>query len=691
MTSAARSGGDAVLGYALATLLGAVLVASLFPAAALDGTLTLTHPVVGDPAQHIVGQRYFLAAGWGWPPLVTRLIDPPGGVNIALTDSIPLLALLARPFAALLPRGGHLVYAWVALGYLLQPAAAVFAVRSAGVGGLAGPLAGGVMAVCMPAFLFRHGHAALSAHFVVLLAVGLYFRLVRAPASRWWLPATALMVAALLIHPYLMAMVVAILAAAPVSLLVRRETGAAVSSLRLLGGVGVLACVAALGGYFGAGTAPGFGYYSLNLLSPFVPAGSDIIGGFVVPDATGGQFEGYSYLGLGLMALAVAAVLQLGRPAVRAWLRGHAGLLAVAAGAAVFALSDTVYAGQRLLFHLPLSPGFLRQFRASGRFVWVDLYVLLVLAVVLTWLGLGARRAAAVLVAAAALQFADTRGLRSVVSGAFDRATEWAVDPQLYRPLFASHRLLTLWPTAACDDQLVNDPVFMHLLLLSSEVALPVNTIPTARNAGFAGCDPSVLTRPALLPGELRLLLPGTSPNLVVALPGLRGHCHGLPGGLTACTASRSLDDRPVAAMAAFPLDQTVSLGQPGGAALRGLGWTDPTGDGAWSIGAQATLFGSVPPAAGALRLSVTAHGLAAGGQAQTVRVGANGQPVAVWQVAQGADATYRADLPPGVTADGNLAITLDIAAPARPSDVLGTGDIRPLGLFLRDLRLATP
>ncbi len=679
---------NGLIAYAAAAATGVAIVARIFPPGALDGTLSLTHPVVLDTAQHIAGQRWFLADAWRWPPLLTRLIDAPGGVNIALTDSIPLAALVAKPFAALLPRGGHLVYGFVALCYALQPLAAAFAVRSAGVRGWAAPVAAGVLAVCLPAFLFRFNHAALCGHFTLLLAAGVYFRMVAAPASRWWLAASALLVAALLVHPYLMAMDAGIALAAPLTLLARRQAGAAAGlAVRLFAGLLVLAGVAWGGGYLGADTPTGFGYYSLNLLSPFVPSGSSLIGGFVQPDATGGQYEGYSYLGLGVLGLLVLAVVQLRRPAERTWLAGHAGLVAVALGALAFAASDKAYAGSRLLFENPFIPGALRQFRASGRFVWVDLYLLVVVATALVARGLGSRRAALALTALACLQYVDTRGLRGQVAGQLRTDAPWALDPALYRPLLASHQLLTIWPTAACDPGLVADAPFMHLLLLASEAAIPVNTIPTARTTGSGGCSAAGLSRPDLLPGELRVLLPGSSPNLVASLPGLRERCHGLPAGVLAC-AAEGLDAFPLVGPAPFPLDQALSLGQPDGAQLRGVGWTDASADGAWTIGPDATLLGAVPATPAALRLRMVGHGLARAGLAQTVRVRANGREIATWQVAQGADATYEADIPAGAASDGGMVIALTIGEPVRPSEVLGNGDPRPLGFFLRSFRL---
>ena len=257
-----------LLAYGLAALFGLAIALRIFPPAAINGSLSLVHPAVGDTAQHIVGQRYFLADHWRWPPLDTGLIDAPAGVDIALTDSIPLAGLLGRLFAWLLPRGGHLVYAWVALCFVLQPVAAVFALRSAGVGGALALVSGSILAACMPAMVFRFNHAALCAHFVLLLAIGLYFRMVRPGGHRWAAASAVLMIAALLIHPYLMAMVTGLLLAAPLTLLARRELRAATRvALRLALGLLLLAVTAAVGGYLGTGQAAGFG---LLLVQPAV-------------------------------------------------------------------------------------------------------------------------------------------------------------------------------------------------------------------------------------------------------------------------------------------------------------------------------------------------------------------------------------------------------------------------------------
>src|SRR5689334_9888794 len=75
------------------------------------------------------------------------------------------------------------------------------------------------------------------------------------------------------------------------------------------------------------------------------------LGGII--DATGGQADGFNYLGLGLL---LASLLML--PAEAGWvrrnLRQHIALLAAFAAFTVFAISNRVFAGHWLLFELPL-------------------------------------------------------------------------------------------------------------------------------------------------------------------------------------------------------------------------------------------------------------------------------------------------------------------------------------------------
>ena len=118
--------------YALALFIGLAFTAWLFPRQLLFPVNYYDMAAVGDTADHIIGQRYFLLGRWEWPPLQAPLLRWPIGTNIALTDSIPLLAIPGKIFRRVLPQGFHSIFWFLAIAWCLQPIAGVYALRSTG-------------------------------------------------------------------------------------------------------------------------------------------------------------------------------------------------------------------------------------------------------------------------------------------------------------------------------------------------------------------------------------------------------------------------------------------------------------------------------------------------------------------------------------------------------------------------------
>lgn len=456
----------------------------------------------GDTAQHVIAQRYFLRDAWRWPPLVAMNLNTPEGLNIAFADGIPLLALPLKVVAAWLPEGFHGIGLWYAIACLLQPVAAVWALRGAGERRLLPAIGVALAAVSMPAWLGRYGHAALTGHFVLLFSLGLYLRLVA--GARLWPVAVAASVAMLLVHPYLMAMGVALLAAVPLTLLLRGDR----RWPRAAGGF--IACVASVVlvmagfGYFGAAGDGGYGQFAMNLLSPVWPYRSGLLPGLVTAevDATGhGGWEGFNWLGFGLLA-GLAAVAWLGWPGM---VRRHVGLALAMLGLTALAVSQRVGFGSAILLDLGQAPAVLEQFRASGRFFWPVAYVLLIATAVL----LGRWRPWLVL-AMGLLQFADAIPMRAALQQWVSQRPAWALEAAPLRALFATHDRLTLFPSWACIPHDAGEAFVLEhqALALASESAIPVNTMQVARWRVPPVCRDAALAATLLVPGELRLFLP---------------------------------------------------------------------------------------------------------------------------------------------------------------------------------------
>lgn len=519
--------------WSIAALIGLSLAFALLPIAFLLPATGQDWRLAGDIAQHVVAQRYFIASPWGWPLLLAPTLGA-GGTNIALADGIPVLALALKLLAPIWRAGLHGIGIWHAIVVVLQPVAAVWCLRQAGERRLMPAVGVALAAAAMPAWLARHGHAALMGHFLLLLALGTYLRLVRAPSASVWGGAVALALAALLTHPYLALMVLALLAAVPVTLLLRSDArwwraacGAAAAAL-------AVALALATLGYLGAAGEGGYGLYALNLLSPVWPARSALLPIVTAEvDATGmGGWEGYNWLGAGLLAGLVVLVLRQPAAVVDV-VRRHAGLALSLLALTLIAVSFRVGVGDRVVLDLGKPPAVLDQFRASGRFFWPVGYAALIgMAVLVARIP---RTGPALVLLLGLVQWVDAAPNRAALKSWAAQRIPWSVDTAALRPAIAEARRLTILPSWACippEGHATRERV-QELLLLASERAVPVNTMQLARWHAPPRCTDAETAAAPLAPGELRLFLPEAAPLL-----GDAPECHPL-GGLIACRGAR--------------------------------------------------------------------------------------------------------------------------------------------------------
>ena len=157
--------------YAAAAAIGAAWTLYLFPLSFLLGS----HPFFeqGDPAQHVSGWWFYAQDSWRFPILWTKRLSHPQGTTIAFTDSIPLAALLLKPFAGWLPPTFHYFGLWHLVAYATQAMAAAFLSRVLGYRSLAWTSLAAVFAVSFPALTHRLGHTSLQTHSLILLSLAL--------------------------------------------------------------------------------------------------------------------------------------------------------------------------------------------------------------------------------------------------------------------------------------------------------------------------------------------------------------------------------------------------------------------------------------------------------------------------------------------------------------------------------------
>jgi hypothetical protein len=504
------------------------------------------------------GYDYFVRDAWTLPLFQTSKLGVPHPVNIIFTDSIPIVAICGRLLYRVTGHVVNLYGAWTALcfvGSALSMTGLVVTLRQRG---LAPALAATVCGMCMPALLARWGHMSLMAQWEIPLSFIVYFR-ARSANRAFGLVAAALLLAVVTLwtHPYLFAMVLGILVTTLAQAVIDRRLplpqAVPIAGLFAI----VLAGLMFVSGYFSNAAslgADGFGGYSTNVLSPFIPQYSALLPmlGNTMVDASGGQYEGFSYLGAGVLMLVVMTLPWWRQAIVHAW-PNHCCMLALLVGFALFAVSNEVYVATWHVFTIPLPAPILAIagiFRSSGRFIWPCLYLVAAASIIATP-ALWGRAGGWLLVIAAAAQLLDTTPLQSALAArtATPAPTSLAVVPWLNA--IGRHDFVRVVPALGCPSDRGADPtdkraaivlrrVLSDLELWSARRNVATNSVYAARHTD----DCQAPLPAAVAPRELRVY---RDPH-AGKLSGTDAEC---VSSSTLAVCSRQLDASDLAALVA--------------------------------------------------------------------------------------------------------------------------------------------
>lgn len=471
--------------------------------------LTYPHPLgflagnggyfeVGDQPQHITGWLLFAKDAWRWPLLKTQLIDPPNGAHIALMDSIPLAALFFKPFQALLPENFHYLGLWHLLNKVLMACGAVFLLRSLRQTNILVALAGACLALLMPAAMTRIMHTALGTQGLLLVALGLYFRLVEArPFQRRNSIAFMLLNGALLlIHPYLLAMSLTVMLAAAADRTMRYLDwrGAAEVAFSSLFFVALLAIVLGYGGN-PSDAKDTFRIFSMNMISPFCGGSLSFCSAV---DATNGQYEGLNYLGAGVLLIIAIALLRGNAKALLRFIGFHPAFLLMLVGLTVYSLSNHIYLARQEILVYPLFTPLTvlaETFRAPGRFFWLVGFSILFLPLAYAFKTRQTPLMLLALLAAVGLQWADTKTFREQNLALLNmpRPFDYSVW-RSFQPKFSTIRIDVPY---GCNERIENMK-YLYFQTVAAQKGIPISAAYLARAAN----DCSNTGNEAALPPE---------------------------------------------------------------------------------------------------------------------------------------------------------------------------------------------
>jgi hypothetical protein len=509
----------------LAAVVGIIWAASIFDWSFVTGRSAFwqfPRGTIGysgnDMATGLVGYLYYVQSPWHLPLFYVSALGTPAGTNVLFMGIVPIVALVGKLVHSLTGTTINLYGAYLFLCFAFPGVMMTLVLIAAKIRYALAAILAAIFANAAPALLWRWGHIDQSAHFLLIGALALYLsslhnRYSRGVGAAW----IAYLTLAYLTDVYFFAMVGTVWLCAVIQ---RRRTGLA-TTRKALGTmaltVALVIIVIALGGQFGAGSSIPFseyGYHSMNLLSPFMPQESGLLPGLGgVIDATGGQYEGFNYLGLGLL-LASLLVLPIEVRWLRQNLKRHVALFVGFAALTAFAISHRVFAGHWLLFELPL-PHYVNRvfgiFRSSGRFFWLIAYAQMAMVIVL-----GFRRAKPAivlcLVAAAIVQLFDVQPLREqIIASIANGPGAYELDRGQVSHLVAGARHIEVIPSFQCSELEKKDELRakvlkanMELMLAAARANVPTNTVYSGRETYGVTLldalrDPSRARLPSLL------------------------------------------------------------------------------------------------------------------------------------------------------------------------------------------------
>jgi hypothetical protein len=486
---AGTSGG--VFGWFTALALTALYIYWLFPANFIRGT----HPYWGaqnqDITQYIAGFEAYFREPWHWPLWRIESLNWPFGTLTTFVDAIPLYAAILKALAPQTWLNPNPFGYWVALCLLLQASGAWWVLREAQVRSWVALLSLTILLITFPAWLYRMGHISLLSHWLIVFAVALILRgerTKRFPAWAW----TALLISALFINIYLFCMV-ALLCVAPALHRACTKPLAPFLYWALATAAFTGLCIWVFMWPLPAATGQvdfGFGVYSLNLLSPFV-------GGqwfSHIPNAFSAEqhFEGFNYLGLGLMPLiAIAACIKMGRlilgtHGVSAGMRigmppsTNTLLLILLLMMTVYALSNQLYWGSHLIYQwdVPLwAQKITGQLRASGRFFWPVAYALTIYSVILIARSFDAKKRMLIFSSALVLQILDLQPYFAQLNNITPGANPIVIDfTQWQKQLPSQAKTLYFYPKMKCAQHSQAIDTLLPVMRFASHTQRALNT-----------------------------------------------------------------------------------------------------------------------------------------------------------------------------------------------------------------------
>lgn len=381
--------------FLMGAILGIIIFLIIFGVRILDPTYDDWILVDKDDlTQHYFGWKFLRKSSWHFPLGTIDNISSSGGVSCIFFDCVPLFAIFFKLLSPLLPETFQYIGIWELFCFaMMGGSSAVLLHRFSRNNFFC--LCGSIVFIISPTVMQRTiHHEALSAQWIIVLAIILWvyqeheWRNKAMPALLW----SVLGIIAVMVHLYFVPMIYAVMLGYIMTDILKttkiKHSVLCFTSTTMC----VLLAMFSFGVFYGKGDmkATGLGKYSSNYNALINPMGYSK---FLKPlNYFKGQRGGMGYLGLGMITAGLISLIILIYLANK-YTHSHTNFrksviekakivipVLIVLAVAMFAAASPVGTLNRRIIYTIEYPekieNILKIFRASGRFIWIDLYLI---------------------------------------------------------------------------------------------------------------------------------------------------------------------------------------------------------------------------------------------------------------------------------------------------------------------------
>lgn len=663
-----------------------------------------------DMTLEYLGWAFYRYGPWTFPIGLNPNFGLDISSSIIYSNSLPLFAMVFKPFAGLLGEPFQFWGIWILLCFVLQACMSWLLMGLITKDVLIKTFATGLLLFSPPMFSQIGFHNSTVGHFPILMAFYLILRPNQNNRALWW---SILLPCTLMIHPYTFAMLVGLwLADLLDKLLIQKKLSIFQVLIEMVCAFTTIILVAWQAGYF-MNVSPGetgFGIYRMNLLAIFDPSGFDAANWsflYSLPWVrSNNNYEGFVYLGLGLIAVLLISLPMMAKhyEKLAKLLRGHVFIFLGLIFLTFFALSNNIGIGA-WTFTIPLTPklfSIASILRASARMFWPVFYVIALAGIYFLIQGYSKKIATTVLGIALTVQIIDTSGawleIKNKINHPGAQPVSSLSDPfwvdaskhynKVVRvPVWNEQAIWEKFANYAAQNQLGTNSVFMGRV---DQQKIERSNLKIKEMLAQGQFDPNTLyiVEDNYVPQFSKAMNPQT--DLLARF----NEINIFAPGWKSCESCLKIDEGSQI-NTAISNDRLTRIGEPidlsrfgkYSRVYLGRGWSVPENWGVWSLDKRASL--TLPlPAQTPKKLIIDAQAFIGGSQtSQDVEILVNGVPQVKVTLNKRFGNKIEVPLPASVLNSEKLKVDFLFSTAVSPK-TLGIGiDERPLGIGLEALR----